>query len=56
MGKKSRHKGTRTVSMMMTSRELRRHPEQVEQIRPGRVNLKNIMHRAYLSNGTRKSC
>lgn len=52
MGKKARHKGTRTKSMEMNSRELRRHPEKAEQIRADGLR----MFRAYMTNGIRKSC
>ena len=54
--KKKRKERREKLSMMMNSRELRRHPEQAQQIKMGGVNMKKIMFRAYLTNGIRKSC
>ena len=53
MNKKRRIQRAVKQNLILTGRQARRHAKQAEQIM---LNRNNIMYRAYLTNGTRKSC
>ena len=52
--KRKRKERREKLSMMMHSRETRRHPEKAEQGRMGSMNVNSTYFRAFLANGLQK--